>query len=99
MKFQNPSIHRPKVSNFTEQWKNQSKFQNFVLSKFDKKQSKLKQVIYSSSLTIIPNMKIFKFCFQRDITQKKGHNLDMKKKNNTGQLLFHAESVCEISKP
>ena len=32
MKFQNPSIHRSKVSNFTEKWKNQSKFQNSVFS-------------------------------------------------------------------
>ena len=30
MKFQNPSIHCSKVSNFTEKWKNQSKFQNSV---------------------------------------------------------------------
>ena len=28
MKFQNPSIHGSKVSNFTEKWKNQSKFKN-----------------------------------------------------------------------
>ena len=30
MKFQNPSIHCSKVSNFTEKWKNPSKFQNSV---------------------------------------------------------------------
>ena len=30
MKFQNPSIHRLKVSNFTEKRKNQSKNQNSV---------------------------------------------------------------------
>ena len=30
MKFQNPSIHCSKVSNFTEKWKNQSNFQNYV---------------------------------------------------------------------
>ena len=30
MKFQNPSIHHSKVSNFTEKWKNQAKFQNSV---------------------------------------------------------------------
>ena len=30
MKFQNPNIHCSKVSNFTEKWKNQSKFQNSV---------------------------------------------------------------------
>ena len=58
MKFQNPSIHRSKVSNFTEKWKNQSKFQNSVfLSKFDGKFSKVDQVIYSSAPTSIPNMK------------------------------------------
>ena len=58
MKFQNTSIHRSKVSIFTEKWKNQSKFQNsaFVL-KFDGKFSKVNQVIYSSAPTIIANMK------------------------------------------
>ena len=59
MKFQNPSIHRSKVSNFTEKWKNQSKFKNSVfLSKFDGKFSKVNQVIYSSDPTSIPNMKV-----------------------------------------
>ena len=82
MKFQNPNIYLSKVSNFTEKWKNQSKFQNSVfLSKFDGKFSKVNQVIYSSAPTSIPNTKalaqilahkIFKFCFQRDITQKRG---------------------------
>ena len=58
MKFQNPSIHYSKVSNFTENWKNQSKFKNSVfLSKFDGKFSKVNQVIYSSAQTSIPNMK------------------------------------------
>ena len=58
MKFQNPSIHRSKVSNFTEKRKNQSKFQNSVfLSKFDENFSKVDQVIYSSAPTSIPNMK------------------------------------------
>ena len=57
MKFQNPSIHRSKVSN-TEKWKNQSKFQNSVfLSKLDGKFSKVDQVIYSSAPTSILNMK------------------------------------------
>ena len=46
MKFKIPSIHRSKVSNFTEKWKNQSKFKNSVfLSKFDGKFSKVNQVI------------------------------------------------------
>ena len=59
MKFQNPSIHRSKVSNFTEKCKNQSKFKNSVfLSKFDRKFSKVKQVIYSSDPTSIPSMKV-----------------------------------------
>ena len=58
MKFQNPSIHRLKVSNFTEKWKNQSKFQNSViLSKCEVKFSKVNQVIYSSAPISIPNMK------------------------------------------
>ena len=58
MKFQNPSIHRSKVSNFTEKRKNQSKFQNSVyLSKFDEKFSKVDQFIYSSAPTSIQNMK------------------------------------------
>ena len=58
MKFQNPSIYRSKVSNFTEKWKNQSKFKKSVfLSKFDGKFSKDNQVIYSSAPTTIPNMK------------------------------------------
>ena len=57
MKFQNTSIHRLKVSNCTEKWKNQSKFQNSViLSKFWVKLSKVNQVIYSSALTSTPNM-------------------------------------------
>ena len=78
MKFQNPSVHHSNVSNFTEKWKNQSKFQNSVfLSKFDGKFSKVYRVIYFSAPTSIPDMryflryfahKIFKFCFQRDIT-------------------------------
>ena len=58
MKFQNPSIHHSKVSNFTEKWKNQSKFQNSIfLSKFVGKFSKVDQVIHSSASTSIPNMK------------------------------------------
>ena len=58
MKFQNPSIHHSKVSNFMEKWKNQSNFKNSVfLSKFDGKFSKVNQVIYSSAQTSIPNMK------------------------------------------
>ena len=58
MKFQNPSIHRSKVSNSTEKWKNQSKFQNSVfLLKFDGKFSKVNKVIYSSAPTSVPNMK------------------------------------------
>ena len=56
--FQNASIHHSKVSNFTEKWKNQSKFQNSVfLSKFDRKFLKVDQVIYSSAPTTVPNIK------------------------------------------
>ena len=84
MKFQNPSIHRSKVSNFTEKWKNQSKFQNSVfLSKFNKKFSKVNQVIYSSAPTSIPNMKaLAQILFEISCTQdfqilfSKGHNSD-----------------------
>ena len=86
IQFQNSSIHRSKLSNFTENWKNQAKFQNSVLlSKFDVKFTKVNQVIYSSAPVSIPNIKalaqtvlryfahkIFKFCFQREITQKRG---------------------------
>ena len=58
MKFQNPSIHRLKVSNFTEKWKNQSKFQNsIILSKCEVKFSKVNQVIYFSAPISILIMK------------------------------------------
>ena len=58
MKFQNPIVHRSKVLNFTEKWKNQSKFQNSVfLSKCDGKFSKFNQVIYFSAPTSVPTMK------------------------------------------
>ena len=111
MKFQNPSIHRSKVSNFTEKWKNQSKFQNSILlSKFDGKSSKVNQVIYSSAPTIIPNMKAlaqtlfeisctqyFKILFSKGHNSKKCHNSDMQK--NMGKLFFHEECEYEISKP
>ena len=71
MKFQNPNIHLSKVSNFTEKWKNQSKFQNSVfLSKFDGKFSKVNQVIYSSAPTSIPNMKaLAQILFEISCTQ------------------------------
>ena len=111
MKFQNPSIQHSKVSNFTEKWKNQSKFPNSVfLSKFDGKFSKVDQVIYSSAPTSIPNMKAlasilleisctqdFQILFSKGNNSEKGHNSD--KKKNMGQLFFHEESVYEISKP
>ena len=58
MKFKNPSTHRLKVSNFTEKWKNQSKFQNSViLSNFEVKILKVNQAMYFSTPTSIPNMK------------------------------------------
>ena len=93
MKFKIHSIHRSKVSNFTEKWKNQSKFKNSVfLSKFDGKFSKVNQVIYSSDPTSIPNMKAlaqilfeisctqdFQILFSKGHDSEKGHNLDMKK--------------------
>ena len=111
MKFQNPSIHRFKVSNFTEKWKKYSKFQNSViLSKFGVKFSKVNQVIYSSAPNSIPNMKAiaqilfetsctqdFQILFSKGHNSEKGHNSDMKK--NTGQLFFLQECAYEISKP
>ena len=98
MKFQNPSIHRSKVSNFTGKWKNQSKFQNSVfLSKFNGKFSKINDFVYFSAQINIPNMKaLAEILFEISCTQdfqilfSKGHNLDMKK--NMGQLFFHEES-------
>ena len=94
MKFQNPSIHRSKVSNFTEKWKNQSKIQNSVfLSKFDGKFSKINQVIYLSAPTSIPNMNAlaeilfeisciqdFQILFSEGNNSEKGHNSVKQKK-------------------
>ena len=94
MKFQNTSIHRLKVSNCTEKWKKYSNFQNSViLSKYWVKFSKVNQVIYSSALTSIPNMKSlaqilfeisctqdFQILFSKGHNSEKGHNSDMKKK-------------------
>ena len=111
MKFQNPIIHRSKVSNFTEKWKNQSKFQNSVfLLKFERKFSKVNQVIYFSAPTSVPNMKAlalilfeisctqdFQILFSKGHNSEKGRNSDMKK--NTGQLFYHEECVYEILKP
>ena len=111
MKFQNPSIHRSKVSNFTEKWKNQSKFQNSVfLSKYDRKFSKVNQVIYFSAPISVPNMKAlasilleisctqdFQILFSKGHNSKKGHNSAIQK--NTCQLFYHEECVYEISKP
>ena len=110
MKVQNPSIHHLKVSNFTEKWKNQSKFQNtIILSKCEVKFSKVNQVIYSSVPISIPNMKAlaqilfeiyctqdFQILFSKGHNSKRGHDSGMKK--FTGQLFFHEESVYEISK-
>ena len=93
MKFQDPSIHRLKVANFTEKWKHQSKFQNSViLSKFRVKFSKVNQVIYSSTPTSIPNIKAlaqilfeisctqdFQILFSKGHNSEKGNNSDMKK--------------------
>ena len=108
MKFQIPSIHRSKVSNFTEKWKNQSNFQNSIfLSKFDREFSKVDQVIYSSAPTNMPNMKALaqilfeitctQILFSKGHNSEKGHNSDMKK--NAGQLFFHEEYIYEISNP
>ena len=93
MKYQNPSIHHSKVSNFTEKWKNQSKCQNSVFcKKIDGKFSKVNQVIYSSAQTSVLNMKAlasilfeisctqeFQILFSKGHNSKKGSNSDMKK--------------------
>ena len=111
MKFQNPSIHPRKISNFTENWKNQSKFQNcLILSKYEMKFSKVNQVIFSSAKISIPNMmalaKIlleifctqdFQILFSKGHNSEKGHSLGMNK--NMCPLFFHEEYVYEISKP
>ena len=103
MKFQDPSIHRLKVANFTEKWKNQSKFQNSViLSKFGLRFSKVNQVVYSSAPTSILNIKAlaltlfeisctqdFQILFLKGHNSEKGNNSDMKK--NMDQLFFHEE--------
>ena len=84
-----------------------------ILSKFDRKSSKVNQVIFFSTPIGIPNMKaLAKILFEISCTQdlqilfSKGHNskrrhdTDMKK--ITGQLFSHEESVKninEISKP
>ena len=92
MKFQNPNIHRS-VSNFTGKVEKLIKISNSVfLSKFDRKFSKVNQVIYSSAPTRIPNMKAlaqklfkisctqdFQILFSKGHNSEKGHNLDMKK--------------------
>ena len=81
MKFQNPIIHCSKVSNFTKKWENQSKFKNSVFLSSSQKliRSSTHQpqpvTYYSRYLA----HKIFKFCFQREITQKKAYNSDKKK--------------------
>ena len=52
MKFQNPSIHRSKVSNFTEKWKNHSKFQKFRIfgqNLSEKSQKLIRSGHYSSA--------------------------------------------------
>ena len=93
MKFQIPSIHRSKVSNFTEKWENQSNFQNSIfLIKFDREFSNVDQVIYSSALTCMPNMKAlaqilfeisctqdFQILFSKGHNSENWHNSDMKK--------------------
>ena len=82
-------------------------FQNSViLSKFDKKFSKVNQVIYSLTPISIPNMKalaqiLFEISCTQDFFSKgdnseRGHNSE--KKKNTGHLFFHEESIYEISR-
>ena len=84
--IQNPSIHRLTVSNFTEKWKKKlkiSKFRNFVkiwgkvlkrlsddLLLSPKQYTKYEGHSSNAFLRYLAH-KIFKFCFQRDITQKR----------------------------
>ena len=86
------------------------KFHNSViLSKIDKKSSKVDQVIFSAPIGI-PNMKAlakilfeisctqdFQILFSKGHNTKRGHDSGMKK--ITSQLFSHEESVNEISKP
>ena len=102
MNFRNPSMHRSKVSIFTEKSKNRSKFQNSVfLSKFDRKFSKVNQVVYTSIPTRIPYMNAiaqisctqdFKNLFSKGHNSETGHNSNMKKKIRVNYF-FHEESV------
>ena len=98
------TIYFTKVSNFTEKWKNQSKFQNSIfLSQFDREFSKVDQVIYSSAPTNMPNIQAlaqilfeisctqdFQILFSKGHNSKKGHNSDMKK---YGSTMFSCE-IC-----
>ena len=111
MKFQNPSIHLSKVSNFTKKWKNQSKFQNSVfLSKFDRKFSKIDQVIYFSAPTSVPNMKAlaeilfeisctqyFQILFSKGHNSEKGHNLAIQKINQNFKIPYFCQNLTESS--
>ena len=81
MKFQNPNIHHSKVSNFTGKVEKIIKISNPVfLSQFDRKFSKVNQVIFSSGPTSTPNMKgLAQILFEISCTQdfqilfSKGH--------------------------
>ena len=85
MKFQNPIIHCSKVSNFTKKWENQSKFKNSVFLSSSQKliRSSTHQpqpvTYYSRYLA----HKIFKFCFQREITQRRSITRTRKKYEST----------------
>ena len=86
-------------------------FQNSViLSKFDKKFSKVNQVINSLVPISIPNMKAlaqilfeisctqdFQDFFSKGDNSERGHNSE-KKKKNAGHLFFHEESIYENSR-
>ena len=81
-----------------------------ILSKFDRKSSKVNQVIFFSTPISIPNMKAlakilfeisctqdFQILFSKGHNSKRRHDSDMKK--IMSQLFSHEESVNEISKP
>ena len=79
MKFQNPTIHRSKVSNFTEKWipyfgQNLTESSQKLISSSSPQSQPVYQIcrLYLKFLLRYHAHKIFKFCFQRDITQKGG---------------------------
>ena len=102
-------ISSPCEPNGSGELKMDLKFHNSViLSKFDKKSSKVNQVVFFSTPIGIPIVKAlaktqisstqdFQILFSKAHNSKRGHDSDMKK--IMGQLFSHEESVNEISIP